>query len=234
MSAAMPGSHCSVSQVHQHGAGRVGDVGDVQPSGRAAGHVPDQPGVDRPDEQVAGSRPARGAPSTLSRIQRSSARRSRWPAAARPGPGTGRRRRRARRARGRCVSVRVSCQTIALPTGLPVVRSHTTVVSRWLVMPTAAMSAGCRLSPSQRGGGDRPGVLPDLGGVVFDPPGAREDLPVLPLVGWPPARPSWSNRMQRVDVVPWSIAATYRAFIDPCPQVVGVHADEWSGCTLTN
>jgi len=34
------------------------------------------------------------------------------------------------------VSVLVSCQTIALPTGVPVRRSHSTVVSRWLVMPT--------------------------------------------------------------------------------------------------
>src|SRR5665647_2651432 len=37
-------------------------------------------------------------------------------------------------------AVRVSCQTIALYTDLPVVLSHTTEVSRWLVMPTAAMS----------------------------------------------------------------------------------------------
>ena len=34
--------------------------------------------------------------------------------------------------------VRVSCHTIALPTGSPVLRSQTTVVSRWLVIPTAA------------------------------------------------------------------------------------------------
>ncbi len=36
--------------------------------------------------------------------------------------------------------MRVSCQTIAFITGSPVLRSHTTVVSRWLVMPSAAMS----------------------------------------------------------------------------------------------
>ena len=35
-------------------------------------------------------------------------------------------------------SVRVSCQTMALWTASPVVRSQTTVVSRWLVMPMAA------------------------------------------------------------------------------------------------
>ena len=37
--------------------------------------------------------------------------------------------------------MRVSCQTSALCTGSPVVLSHTSVVSRWLVMPTPAMSS---------------------------------------------------------------------------------------------
>jgi hypothetical protein len=37
-------------------------------------------------------------------------------------------------------SVRRSCQTMALWIGSPVRRFHTTVVSRWLVMPMAAMS----------------------------------------------------------------------------------------------
>src|SRR5215212_1070472 len=35
----------------------------------------------------------------------------------------------------------MSCQLIAFCTGSPVVRSHTTVVSRWFVMPTATTSA---------------------------------------------------------------------------------------------
>ena len=37
-------------------------------------------------------------------------------------------------------AVRRSCHTIALQIGTPVVRSQTTVVSRWLVMPIAATS----------------------------------------------------------------------------------------------
>src|SRR3954451_13781096 len=37
-------------------------------------------------------------------------------------------------------AVRRSCQTMARCTACPVARSHTTVVSRWLVMPIAAMS----------------------------------------------------------------------------------------------
>ena len=32
------------------------------------------------------------------------------------------------------------CQTIALSTGLPLSRSHSTTVSRWLAMPIASMS----------------------------------------------------------------------------------------------
>jgi hypothetical protein len=39
-------------------------------------------------------------------------------------------------------AVRRSCHTIALATGRPVARSHSTVVSRWLVMPIAATAAG--------------------------------------------------------------------------------------------
>ncbi len=39
-------------------------------------------------------------------------------------------------------AVRRSCHTIALCTGLPVLRSQTIVVSRWLVTPTARMSRG--------------------------------------------------------------------------------------------
>ena len=37
-------------------------------------------------------------------------------------------------------AVRRSCQTMALYTGAPVLRFQTTVVSRWLAMPTAATS----------------------------------------------------------------------------------------------
>ncbi|MBV6464885.1 MAG: hypothetical protein PGMFKBFP_00150 [Anaerolineales bacterium] len=39
-------------------------------------------------------------------------------------------------------SVRVSCQTMALWIGLPVRLSQTTVVSRWLVTPTATICSG--------------------------------------------------------------------------------------------
>ena len=41
-------------------------------------------------------------------------------------------------------AVRRSCQTMARWIAWPVARSHTTVVSRWLVMPMAAMSFAVR------------------------------------------------------------------------------------------
>ena len=44
----------------------------------------------------------------------------------------------------RYCSVRVSCQTMALATGAPVLRSHRMVVSRWFVMPIAAKSLARR------------------------------------------------------------------------------------------
>lgn len=39
-------------------------------------------------------------------------------------------------------AVRVSSHTMALCSGRPVRRSHSSVVSRWLVMPTATTRAG--------------------------------------------------------------------------------------------
>src|SRR2546423_9503227 len=58
-------------------------------------------------------------------------------------------------------AVRRSCQTMARCTALPVARAHTTVVSRWLVMPIAAMSlavaAAFFTAPRQGGVGGGPG-----------------------------------------------------------------------------
>ena len=73
-------------------------------------------------------------------------------------------------------AVRRSCQTIALCMGSPVSRSHTTVVSRWLVMPTAAISRGAQPGAAERLDGDADLRGPDFLRVVLDPPGPREDL----------------------------------------------------------
>ena len=135
-------------QVHQHRAAGVGDVGDVQAAVGAAGEVPDDPGVHVAEQQVArlgalarrrrrcrGSSAPSGRRSRWRSAGRSSARKRSWPPSA--------------DSLLQIWSVRVSCQTIALCTASPVVRSHTTVVSRWLVMPMPARS-----SLAMPGGGD--------------------------------------------------------------------------------
>src|SRR5699024_724339 len=104
--------------------------------------------------------------------------------------------------------VRVSCQTIALWTGSPVALSHTTAVSRWLVMPTAA--SRWRLMSAFTS------ALPTTARVVF---------PISFAAGWPQAEcgkiwscsfcpratiwPAWSKMIARVEVVPWSIDMMY-------------------------
>ena len=65
---------------------------------------------------------------------------------------------------------------MALWMGSPVSRSQTTVVSRWFVMPMAAMSRGCRCGAAERLDGDGELRRPDLLRVVLDPAGLREDL----------------------------------------------------------
>jgi hypothetical protein len=47
-------------------------------------------------------------------------------------------------------AVRRSCQTIALCTGASVARSHTTIVSRWLVIPIARTSASRAAASASR------------------------------------------------------------------------------------
>src|SRR5436190_5744686 len=82
------------------------------------------------------------APSTLSRIHRTLGP-EKYVASGRPTLALYRSAPPPRAARSSQIfCVRVSCQTIALCTGWPVVLSHTTAVSRWLVMPTAATSDG--------------------------------------------------------------------------------------------
>ena len=194
-------------QVHQHGAGGVGRVGDVQAAVDAAGHVPDHPGVHVAEHQVAGLGLLPGALDVVEDPARPSARRSRWPAAARPWPCTARRRRRGRRGLDRwrrcgCPARRSRCR--------PARRwcwSQTSAVSRWLVMPTAAMSSrsgrpwparpprprGC--CPRSRSRCARP-----------SPPSGRSAR--VPSGRPTTTRPSRLKTMHRVDVVPWSIAAT--------------------------
>ena len=68
-------------------------------------------------------------------------------------------------------AVRRSCHTIALASGLPVALSHTTVVSRRLVMPMAATALALALGEGRAAGFDH--GADDLLGVVLDQPWRR-------------------------------------------------------------
>ncbi len=73
-------------------------------------------------------------------------------------------------------AVRRSCQTMALWIGWPVSRSQISVVSRWLVMPMAAMSAAeIPAFSMRRARGARDGG-PEVLRVMLDPAGGRVDL----------------------------------------------------------
>ena len=61
-------------------------------------------------------------------------------------------------------------------------RFQTTVVSRWLVMPSAARSLACRPCAFSAVWMTELRALPDLDRVVLDPAGLRQDLLVLELV----------------------------------------------------
>ena len=121
-------------------AAGVGDVGDVEPAVGAAGQVPDDPGVHVPEQQVARLGPVRGAldvvedPAHLGAGEVGGDRQAGLGA----GSGPGRRRPSAccRSGPCGCPARRSRCRP-----ALPVVLSHTTAVSRWLVMPIAASSS---------------------------------------------------------------------------------------------
>ncbi len=102
----------------QTGDGGVGDVGGVDP---ALGEVPQDPGVDGADAQVAAA--ARGRPDRAGG-------RPWWPTGWGPGAA---RRPAAPGSRRRCAG---PANPVPVPTGSPVARSHTMVEARWLAMPT--------------------------------------------------------------------------------------------------
>ena len=128
-------------------------------------------------------------PDTARRAQRARARRARCRAASHLGAGeigiedqAGLGRDRRLVARGFSLAhtsaVRRSCQTMARWIACPVSRSQTTVVSRWLVMPMAAIPWR-RGSAFSRPRGRRRWWRPDLVGVVLDPAG-RENAAGIP------------------------------------------------------
>ena len=106
--------------------------------------------------------------------------------------------------------MRVSCQTIALWTGSPVCRSHSDgrlalVGDADAPSTSRGVDAGLARAPSATTVLD---VGPDLGGSCSTQPGLGK---ICWCSFWSTAtmRPSRSKTMQRDELVPWSIAATY-------------------------
>ncbi len=94
---------------------------------------------------------------------------------------------------------------MALWIGWPLLLSHTTVVSRWLVMPMPAMRAGSTPAWLITSVMVTSTLVMISRGLCSTQPGcgntcgnSRCAVPTM----WP----SWSNRMARELVVPWSIA----------------------------
>ena len=104
-------------------------------------------------------------------------------------------------------AVRRSCQTMARCTAWPVVRSHTTVVSRWLVMPIAAMSfavmPACSIASRQtitvevQMSSGSCSTQPEAGKCCGNSCCARAAIEM-----------SLRNTIAREEVVPWSMART--------------------------
>ena len=149
--------------------------------------------------------PPRARPRRGRAARRSWWRKNRDRAAARCAPRSWARGRPAAAPRRRS-AVRRSCQTMALWIGRPVARSQMTVVSRWLVMPSAAISLASRAGARHRRAHGRERRRPDFLRIVLDQAGRRIDLAQIPAARSRPARARASNTMARVEVVPWSIA----------------------------
>ena len=79
-------------------------------------------------------------------------------------------------ARRSAAAVRRSCQTMALWIGLPVLRSHTTVVSRWLVMPMPASASASSLARASAPRQTSTVADQISSGSCSTQPGSREDL----------------------------------------------------------
>ena len=77
-------------------------------------------------------------------------------------------------------AVRRSCQTMARGSASPVLRFQMTVVSRWLVMPMAATSAGLTRAFSTTPRTTATVSLPDLFGVMLDPASLRDRSAAVP------------------------------------------------------
>ncbi len=105
-------------------------------------------------------------------------------------------------------SVRRSCQTMALCSGLPVRRSHSSVVSRWLVMPMARMSPAFKPALAMASRAVSSCVVQMSSGSCSTQPGCgkicRNSRCALATM-----RPCSSKTMLRELEVPWSRASRW-------------------------
>ena len=190
----------------------VGDVGDVHAALGAAGEVPDQPALDGAEEDVAALGALAQAGRAVEQPADARARRSTSPAAGRTAAGRGR-----RRARGRAVRAWRRC-------GCPARRSPARPGCR-CAGPTAPWSrAGWRSRarrPARRWRRRRPAPAGRSGrGSARSRSASCSTQPGRGKCCWcsrcttETSRPRASNRMHRVEVVPWSIDITYRWTMD--------------------
>ena len=167
-------------EIHQHGAARVGDVGDVLPAVRAAGEVPDDPGVDGAEERVAAVGRLAQPVDVVEHPLELAAGEVRGRDQAGPLPdhvaaAVGVERLDDRVGPGVLPDDRVGVGAAGVPVpddgGLALVGDA-----------DAVDVGGGQVQAGQAGPDDRLGPLPDLQRVVLDPAGPRQDLLVLELV----------------------------------------------------
>ena len=182
------------------------DVGDVPP---AAGQLPHEPGVDRAGGEPARLPPASRAPGTWSSSQRSFEPEK---YGSRRGPVfcAGSRARARPRASGRC---RPPCAGPARRSrgaaGLPVARSQSTIVSRWFVMPIAAMSRAPSLASASACAGRVERSSSRSPRRRARPSRAAESAARTPAARRRACGPRSSKTIARELLVPWSRARRY-------------------------
>ena len=193
-------------QVHQHGAAGVGDVGDVPPAVRAARQVPDQPGVDGAEGDLA----ALGAGAQPRHVVQQPGRLGAGEVAGQRQPGL---------LAEPVLPVRAAefvaerGRTGVLPDDRVVHRLAGGAVPQDRRLALVGDAERAELVGAQPGLGERAATT----ACTFDQISVAS-CSTQPGLGkiwrcsrWSTATiaPSWSKTMQRLDVVPWSIAATY-------------------------
>ena len=175
----------------------------------SAGQLPDQPAVHGAEEHLAALGALAQPVDVVEQPAQLRAGEVGGQRQARCGPGTAPRRtpRPARAAAARCGC---PARRWRWRTGRPVARSQTTVVSRWLVMPTAARPAGP--VPADRSASETTcWTLSQISSASCSTQPGRGKICRCSRWATATISPARSKTMHREEVVPWSMAATYSA-----------------------